>query len=46
MLCSGCERGNWDGIVLEMHPKLQAHLEKIGVRPAMNEKGWLPIPQR
>lgn len=46
MLCDNCERGNWDGIVLEMHPHLHTHLKKIGVVPVMNEKGWLPIPPR
>jgi hypothetical protein len=46
MFCDACEGANWDGIVLEMHPHLRAHLQKIGVAAALNEKGWLPIPLR
>ena len=46
MICDKCEGANWDGIVLEMHPMLAAHLQKIGVNPVMNAKGWLPIPPR
>jgi hypothetical protein len=46
VICEKCESSNWDGIVLEMHPKLAAHLTEIGVTPSLNEKGWLPIPPR
>lgn len=46
MICEMCDSSNWDGIVLEFHPKLEAHLKEIGVKPVLNENGWLPIPPR
>ena len=46
MICDRCASANHDGIVLELHPKLEAHLKEIGIAPVMNEKGWLPIPQQ
>jgi len=45
MICDSCESANHDGVVLEHHPNLLAHLVKIGAPMARNEKGWLPIPQ-
>jgi hypothetical protein len=46
MICDGCEGANWDGVVLETHPWLAAHLQKLGIPSALNEKGWLLIPSR
>lgn len=46
MICDSCESANHDGIVLELYPKLEAHLKAIGVKPIMNESGWLQIPPR
>lgn len=43
-ICRSCKAGNWDGIVLEMHPRLKAHLEKHGIPIKLNAKGWLDIP--
>jgi hypothetical protein len=46
MLCNRCEGSNWDGIVLEGHPRLEAHLKAKGVPVKLNAKGWLGIPPR
>lgn len=44
-LCEMCESSNHDGIVLEQHPRLKAHLEALGVKIILNGKGWLDIPR-
>jgi hypothetical protein len=44
MLCDSCRRSNWDGIVLDSHPRLAEHLAREGVAVSRNAKGWLPIP--
>lgn len=42
--CLSCIRGNHDGIVTDLHPRLVAHLEKEGIPVHLNAKGWLDIP--
>ena len=37
--------GNSDGLMLEHHPKLRAHLEAKGIPITLNKKGWLDIPR-
>ncbi len=44
-ICDACLAGNHDGIVLERHPKLKAHLEERGISITLNKKGWLDIPR-
>ncbi len=44
-ICRMCDAGNHDGIVLECHPKLRAHLEAKGITIELNAKGWLDIPR-
>ena len=46
LMCNRCLRGNWDGIVLEGHPKLQQHLAAKGLQVRLNASGWLDIPPR
>ena len=46
MLCQRCEQSNWDGIVLEGHPRLEARLKAEGITIKVNAKGWLDIPPR
>ena len=43
-ICETCKKGNWDGIVLEQHPRLIAHLKSIGIEIKYNAKGWVDIP--
>ena len=43
-VCRGCYNTNDDGIVLEIHPKLLAHLKERGVDIKLNRKGWLDWP--
>ncbi len=43
-LCRICLSGNHDGIVLESHPRLEAHLKERGVPIRLNARGWLDIP--
>jgi hypothetical protein len=45
-LCDTCLRSNWDGIVLEAHPRLRQHLSEKGVEIRLNASGWLDIPPR
>ena len=42
--CRICVSGNHDGIVLESHPRLEAHLKERGVPIRLNARGWLDIP--
>ncbi len=44
MVCSSCYGGNWDGLVLSSHPRLEAHLKARGIKIHLNEKGWLNWP--
>ncbi len=44
LLCNTCRSGNWDGIVLSAHPRLQKHLEERGIPIKLNDAGHLPIP--
>ena len=44
MICDTCKSGNWDGIVLEHHPKLRDWLVARGIEYSFNAKGWLDIP--
>ena len=44
MVCNSCKNGNWDGIVLEHHPKLRRLLNEKGVEYKLNAKGWLDFP--
>jgi len=43
-ICDRCLGANWDGFVLEAHPRLQTHLIEKGVPIKLNAKGWLDIP--
>lgn len=43
-LCDMCLSSNHDGVVLEQHPRLRAHLKREGVAIVLNAKGWLDIP--
>jgi hypothetical protein len=43
-LCNVCLMSNWDGVVLEGHPRLKQHLMSKGIPIKFNAKGWLPIP--
>ena len=43
-LCRFCVAGNWDGIVLETHPRLAEHLRERQIPFQLNDKGWLDIP--
>ena len=45
MVCKHCHAGNWDGIVIESHPRLAAHLKSRGIEICLNEKGWLDWPR-
>jgi hypothetical protein len=45
-MCSLCERGSWDRVVLEGHPRLRQHLAAKGVKIGLNARGWLDIPPR
>ncbi|HAV49724.1 MAG TPA: hypothetical protein DCX75_05945 [Brevundimonas sp.] len=42
--CRTCISGNHDGIVLESHPRLVAHLKERGIEIRLNARGWLDIP--
>jgi hypothetical protein len=44
MVCMPCIQGNWDGIVLENHPRLAEHLKAKGIPVQLNAKGWLDWP--
>jgi len=44
-VCDDCYKGNWDGIVLEHHPRLRRHLETKGIAIRLKAKGWLLWPQ-
>lgn len=44
MVCNRCLRANWDGIVIEGHPRLAAHLEGLGIKIERNAKGWVNWP--
>ncbi len=44
-ICDTCRRGNWDGIVPEVHPHLVDHLQAIAVDFNANENGWIDIPR-
>jgi hypothetical protein len=48
MICITCDQGNWDGIASQAYiEKIITHLESKGIPiPALNEKGWLPLPAR
>ena len=43
-VCSTCIKSNWDGIVLEHHPRLVEHLRANGIPIEFNAKGWLDWP--
>ena len=43
-ICDGCIHANWDGIMLEQHPRLAEHLRATGAQITLNAKGWLNIP--
>jgi hypothetical protein len=45
-ICDSCIRGNWDGIVIEGHPRLEAHLKAKGIPITRNARGWVDIPPR
>ena len=44
IFCSGCLRGNHDGVVLEGHPRLVAHPRERNIKIVLNKKGWLDLP--
>ncbi len=44
MICESCRRINWDGVVLQRHPRLDEHLKSLGITPTVNAKGWVDIP--
>jgi hypothetical protein len=46
MLCSGCEKTNWDGIVPQSHPRFMEKLRAKDVEIVLNKSGWIDIPPR
>jgi hypothetical protein len=40
-VCDICLESNWDGIMLERHPRLVEHLKAKGISIQLNAKGWL-----
>jgi hypothetical protein len=45
MICDGCDRGNWDGIVPQTRPHVIPSLQSRGIDTTLNSKGWLEIPR-
>ena len=43
-VCDTCYKGNWDGVVLELHPRLKDHLKDKKIEIIRNEKGWVDWP--
>lgn len=44
LLCSGCYKGNWDGIGPFYEDKFTNHLAERGIElPERNSKGWYPL---
>ena len=46
LICEGCDKMNWNGLVTERHPKLMQRLAELGVPVELNAKGWLPLPRQ
>jgi hypothetical protein len=44
IVCSGCYKGNWDGIVPETRPHLLPYLKSKGIDVKPNAQGWIDWP--
>lgn len=44
MICSGCESGNWDGVVIHAHPQLVERIKALGMPVTPNARGHIDIP--
>jgi hypothetical protein len=44
MICGGCNRGNWDGVVPGVRPHLVPYLQSKGIEVRYNANGWIDIP--
>jgi hypothetical protein len=44
MVCDGCYRGNWDGIVPSTRPHVVPYLQSKGIEVRYNAKGWIDWP--
>lgn len=44
-VCRNCLRSNWDGLVLQRHPRIVLHLNERGVELALNANGHLKWPE-
>jgi hypothetical protein len=44
MVCDGCYKGNWDGIVPGTRPHLIPYLKSRGLEVKPNAKGWIDWP--
>ena len=43
--CDGCVKGNWDGVVPIMHPRLVKYLKSQNIQITLNSEGWIDWPQ-
>jgi hypothetical protein len=44
MICNGCDKRNWDGVVPSARPHLVPFLQSKGIPVKLNAKGWIDIP--
>jgi hypothetical protein len=44
MICSRCDKGNWDGVVPANRPHFEPYLRSKGIEVRYKAKGWIDIP--